>query len=189
MTRSSAQRCSPPPSRRRRALSCLKGDEPGPCRGARGFTLIELTVILLVIGILSVVAYARLDGATVLAQRSEYDAVRSALQFARKSAVAKRRYVCVQVAPASVTLTVDGNPPESTSPAFSGACPFGTALPLPNPDSGCAGTNVVCLKKTSLSSSASTFQFDAQGRTASGVSLTVSGYPAVNVEAETGLVY
>jgi MSHA pilin protein MshC len=162
-------------------------------RRSRGFTLVELVVVLLLIGILSVVAFARMDSWRVFAERSEYDKVRSALQFARKSAVAKRRYVCVQAAATTLTLTVDGNPPEATSPAFSGTCPFGTALPLPQPeavDPPCTGAvNVVCLKRTSLTSSAGSFQFDAQGRAAATVTLTVTASPAITVEAETGLVY
>jgi MSHA pilin protein MshC len=155
----------------------------------RGFSLVELVVILLLIGILSVAAYARLDSSKVFGERTEYDMVRAALQFARKQAVAKRRYVCVQAAASGLTLTVDGNAPESTSPPFSGSCPFATSLPLPQPDSRCAATNVLCLRNTSLASSAASFQFDAQGRAASSVTLTVSGYPAVTIEAETGLVY
>jgi MSHA pilin protein MshC len=155
----------------------------------RGFTLVELTVILLLIGILSVAAIARMDSMRTFEERSEYDTVRSALQQARKAAIAKRRYVCVQTSASALTLTIDANPPESTSPAFTGMCPFATALPLPQPDSRCAAANVVCLRRTSLTATAATFQFDALGRAAASVSLTVTGYPALSVEAETGLVY
>jgi MSHA pilin protein MshC len=162
---------------------------PGGRRRSRAFTLTELITILLVIGILAVAAVARMDSMRVFGERTEYDTVRSALQFARKSAVAKRRYVCVQTAPGALTVTVDANPPESTSPPFSSACPFGTALPLPQPDSSCGAANVVCVRNTSLSASAATFQFDPLGRAAASVNVTVSGYAPIIIEAETGLVY
>jgi MSHA pilin protein MshC len=164
-----------------------------PARRGRGFTLVELVVILLLIGILSVAAYARLDSSKVFAERTEYDMVRSTLQYARKSAIAKRRYVCVQVASSGLTLSADGNPPESTAANLTDPCsfpaaPFTAALPLPQPDSRCAAANLLCLSNTSLASSASSFTFDPQGR-AVAVSIVVSGYPAITVEAETGLVY
>jgi MSHA pilin protein MshC len=158
-------------------------------RSTAAFTLTELVVVLLVIGILAVAAVARMDSMRVFGERTEYDTVRSALQFARKSAVAKRRYVCVQAAPGGLTLTVDANPPESISPPFSAACPFATALPLPQPDSSCAAVNVVCVRNTSLSPSAGTFQFDPLGRAAATVNVSVSGYAPITIEAETGLVY
>jgi MSHA pilin protein MshC len=161
---------------------------PGAVRRARGFTLTELVTILLVIGILAVAAVARMDSMRVFGERTEYDTIRSALQSARKSAVAKRRYVCVQAAASGLTLTVDANPPESTAPPFSAACPFPTALPLPQPDSDCAA-NAVCLGNTSLTASTGTFQFDPLGRAAASVILTVSGYAPITIEAETGLVY
>lgn len=160
-----------------------------PARRPRAFTLTELTVVLLLIGILAVAAYARMDSMRVFGERTEYDAVRSALQFARKQAIAKRRYVCVQTAPSGLTLTLDTNAPEATSPAFSAACPFGAALPLPQADGSCGASNVQCLSNTSLTASAAAFQFDALGRAAATVTVTVSGYPPVTIEAETGLVY
>jgi MSHA pilin protein MshC len=182
---------------RQRSLTTHRRDERGRSRAlagkavssaARGFTLTELVVILLLIGILAVAAFARMDSMRVFGQRSEYDSVRSALQFARKQAIAKRRYVCVQTAANGLTLTLDIAAPEATSPAFSGSCPFGAALDLPQAGSGCAA-NALCLTETSLTASAAAFQFDALGRAAATVTVTVSGYPPVTVEGETGLVY
>jgi hypothetical protein len=89
-----------------------------------------------------------------------------------------------------VTLTVDGNPPESTATPFGGTCPFATALPLPTPDKDCNGsTNQTCVKTIALSSSAGTFQFDPLGRASTTVTITVAGFPSVKVESETGLVH
>ena len=174
---------------------------PARLRCARGFSLVELVVILLLIGILSVAAIARTDSMRVFDERSDYDMVRSALQHARKAAIAKRRYVCVETSASGLTLTVDTNPPEATTPAFDGDCPFGAPLPLPQPDTRdlpcpVSASNVLCLSSSSLSASIQAFQFDALGRAAASVTVTlssatppVSSYPPIHVEAETGLVY
>jgi MSHA pilin protein MshC len=179
----SNSRCPHDPAR------ATSADCAGAALGIRGFSLIELIVILVLIGILAVAAIARMDSSTVFAERTEYDMVRAAVQYARKAAIAQRRYVCVQAAAGGLTLTVDPAAPEATAPPFSGACPFAAALPLPQPDTRCPTANVACLAHTSLTSSAPAFQFDAQGRAAAGVTLTVTGYAPINIEAETGLVH
>ena len=78
----------------------------------RGFTLTELIVTLVVIGILAVFLAPKLGGMTVVRQRTEYDKVLSAIAYARKAAIGKRRYACVSVSSTVVTLTIDPNPPE-----------------------------------------------------------------------------
>lgn len=157
-------------------------------RTRAGFTLTELVMTLLVLGILAVFAVAKLSNMSALQQRTEYDKVVSAIEYARKSAVALRRYVCVSVSATAVSLTVDPNPPESTATPFGGTCPFANALTLPAPDASCAA-NQTCAKKTSFSSTSATFQFDPRGRAAAQVVVTVSGFPAITVEAETGYVH
>ena len=153
-----------------------------------GFTLVELVVTLLVLGILAILAVAKFSNMSVIQQRTEYDKVISAIQYARKSAVAQRRYVCVSVSATAVSLTVDPNPPESTATPFGGTCPFSNALTLPAPDASCAA-NQTCAKTTSFSATSATFQFDPRGRAAGQVVVTVSGFPAITVEAETGYVH
>lgn len=144
---------------------------------------------LLVIAILAVVALPKLSNMSVVQQRSEYDKIVSALQYARKSAVAQRRYVCVSVSATAVSLTVDPNPPEATANPFGGTCPFANALTLPSSDSSCAASNQSCVKSTSISSTSSPFQFDPRGRASGQVVVTVTGFPAITVEGETGYVH
>ena len=164
---------------------------PSPSRRSRaaGFTLVELVVTLLLTAILAVVVIPRLTNMDALRQRAEYDKVFSAIEYARKAAIAKRRYACVSLSASQVSLTVDANPPEATATPFGGTCPFATALVLPSPDSSCAGSNQTCLKTTSISSTSNAFQFDARGRASATVVVTVSGYPSFTVEAETGYVH
>jgi prepilin-type N-terminal cleavage/methylation domain-containing protein len=161
-----------------------------PPPASAGFTFTELIVVLLVIGILAAVAIAKLSNINVVQQRTEYDKVISALQYARASAIAQRRYACVGITVNAVSLTLDPNPPESTATPFGGTCPFATALALPSPDPtpACA-SNQTCVKNTSITSTSASFQFDPRGRAPAQVVITVSGFPAITVEGETGYVH
>jgi len=159
---------------------------PSDCRG---FTLAELIVTLVLIGILAVFVAPRFAGMSVIRERGEYDKVLAAITYARKAAIAKRRYACVSIASTIVTLTIDTNPPESTATPFGGTCPFGTALDLPSKDQDCSASNQTCLKYSSISSAPSTFQFDALGRASTTVTITMSGLPPITVEGETGYVH
>jgi MSHA pilin protein MshC len=155
----------------------------------RGFTLTELIVTLIVIGVLAVFVVPKLDGMSAMRQRTEYDKVVSAIAYARKAAVARRRYACVSVAGAAVTLTIDSNPPESTSTPFGGLCPFSTALDLAARDKDCSASNQTCLKYASMSATPSTFQFDPLGRASATVSISMPGFSPIKVEGETGYVH
>ena len=156
---------------------------------SRGFTLTELIATLLIVGILAIFAAARMDSINVVKQRTEYDRVLSALSYGRRAAISTRRYVCVVVASATVTFTVDPNPPESTATPFGGSCPFTTPLNLSAPDKDCPAVNQTCVSKTSISSTAGSFQFDPLGRASTAVTVTVSGFSPIKVEAETGYVH
>lgn len=64
-----------------------------------GFTTIELITSLVIIGIVAVVAIPRMNNTDAFKERSFHDALRSALDYARKSAVAARRYTCAVLTP------------------------------------------------------------------------------------------
>jgi MSHA pilin protein MshC len=157
-------------------------------RTHRGFTFTELVVVLLVIGILAVVAFASLRNMSAFQERGEYDEVLSAVQYARKSAIARRRHVCVSVASNNLSLTISPTGPEVTGALGNGACPLGNPLPLPGPDASCGTANQTCLQATSIASAPASFVFDPLGGTPSTVTLTVSGFSPITVEAETGHV-
>jgi MSHA pilin protein MshC len=155
----------------------------------RGFTVTELIVTLVLVGVLAVFVAPKFSGISVVRERSEYDKVLSAIAYARKAAVAKRRYACVSVSSTVVSLTIDTGPPESTATPFGGTCPFGTALDLPSADKDCSASNETCLKHSTISSVPGTFQFDALGRASATVTITMAGYPPITVEGETGHVH
>jgi prepilin-type N-terminal cleavage/methylation domain-containing protein len=158
------------------------------CR-ERGFTLTEMVVTIAILGVLGALLLPNLVGVSVVQQRAEYDKLTFTLQYARQAAVAKRRYACVALSGTAATLTIDANPPESTATPFGGTCPFASALALPSADNACASSNQTCLKNISMSASASSFQFDPLGRASTNVTITVSGFPTLRVESETGLVH
>jgi MSHA pilin protein MshC len=65
--------------------------------GQRGFSLVELVVIIVVTVILAVIALPRLLDFSTFKEVGFYDSVKASVQYARKLAVASRRYVCVNV--------------------------------------------------------------------------------------------
>lgn len=149
----------------------------------RGFTIIELVVVIVVVGILAVTVLPRFANKSDFDQAGFRDQVVSVLQFSRKIAIAQRRAVCVAVDASGLTVTVDQDVPETP---FS-ACD--AALPLPGSKSGC-GANKVCPPSgVALTSSTSSFRFDSLGRALpAGATLTIGGVN-VTVEQETGYVH
>ena len=63
--------------------------------GSRGFTLIELTVVIVLVAILAIVAMARLTGVDSFQVQGFADSARSTVRFAQKVAVAQRLVVVV----------------------------------------------------------------------------------------------
>lgn len=156
-----------------------------------GFTLVELVVVLILVGVLAVVAMPRFRGVASFNTMGFTDRVMESLRYAQKQAIAKRRNVCVAFASAAVSFTF-------ASTAGS-ASPCNTAL------TGPAGQNPFSIAPENKS--VVTFAtvppgitFDALGRpivTATGLPLaaaqiiTVSGDTArvFSVEPETGYVH
>ncbi len=147
---------------------------------ARGFTLIELIMVIVMLGVLAVFAAPRMFNSGDFYARGFHDETLSLLRYAQKAAIAQRRTVCVNLNANGVTLNIF-----SANPAV-GACSAAPTLTLPNTPRGGTG-----LWATVASVTLTTFQFTPLGSTnqAANVIITIDGSSAITVEAETGYVH
>lgn len=97
-------------------------------RQHRGFTLVELIVTMIILGILAVVAMPRFADRLSFETRGFVDQTVATLQYARKMAVASGRNVCVSASSGGNTLTMT----MATARGQSGNCTSaGTAVSSP----------------------------------------------------------
>lgn len=75
------------------------------CRCQQGFTLVELVMVLVMLGVLAVFAAPRVFNRGDFEARGFHDQILSTLRYAQKTAIAQRRVVCVAFTATSVTLT------------------------------------------------------------------------------------
>ncbi len=154
---------------------------PAGRRGSPGFTMIELVVTMVIIGILAIAVLPRMDLLRGYDEIGFRDRVRTALEFARKSAVAQRRYARVTVAGSTLTAHIASGIPEGPT-----AATFDRDLVLPGEnDNQLDPPGGVTLTPNA------TVIFDPLGRIQSAATLTftVSGAGNITVEAETGYVH
>jgi MSHA pilin protein MshC len=142
----------------------------------RGFTLVELVMVMLITGVLAAVAIPAMFSRLTFDTRGFADQVRAALQYAQKVAVAQRRNVCATVATSSIALT--------QGTAAGAAC----TAPVLNISTG---SSFVLNAPSGVSfGGAVTITFDALGQAASAATVTVTGDQSIPiyVEAVTGYV-
>lgn len=127
-----------------------------------GFTLIELIMTMVIVGIISVVAAPRFLDTNVFRDRGTADQVRAALRYGQKVAIAQRR---------DVTVTISSAP--------TSAC-----------DTTLTGGNVSCViddKVVVVPGLPRTYTFNGLGQPGAANLITV-GATAINITAETGYV-
>jgi len=155
-------------------------------KNQRGFTLVELITVIVILGIISAVAVPRFFDSNTFQSRGFYDQVISTLRYAQKTAIAQHRFVCVAFTTSSITLTYDPTPPSAAHVAAT--CP---GLDLTSP-TGQIPYRVTSPTANVTLSGYSDFNFNALGKPSAAQSnITVSGYSAtpVAVAAETGYVH
>jgi MSHA pilin protein MshC len=167
-------------------------ENPGECPGcsiwpgyslkAKGFTIIELVVVLVLIGILSVTVLPRFTGSSGLEDRGFRDRTIAALRYAQKSAIASRRTVCV-------TFAASLRQVNFRKSSANGASDCSTGAALTGPD----GNDLVVTATggAHFTAQPTDIVFDAGGRPGTGALIGVYGLDpalAISVEAETGYV-
>jgi len=152
-------------------------------RAARGFTLIEAVMVIVILGVLAVMAVPRFLGRSAFDERGYLDELKAATRHAQRLAIATGCDVRVSIDPGGYALETRGG--GCTSGAFSVAVDHPAkpgAFSAPPPASVSIGATV-------------SFHFDKIGRPrdaggtllGAAVQVPVGGYQ-LTVEPETGLV-
>jgi len=148
-----------------------------------GFTLIEVIMVIVILGILSITALPKFFQKSTFAEHAFFTDTLNAVRYAQKLAVATGCKVKVAISSDSYTLTRQGN-------SSSGSCPGGStySLAVPHPSSGSSSYSG-SEPGITLTSSVSAIIFNPLGTASTDAALTVGGVRTINVIASTGFVY
>lgn len=141
-----------------------------------GFSLVELVVVILVLGILAAVAVPVFFDLDDYRERSAYDETAGALRYAQKLAVGSGCEVRVVISPNGYQLQQRGG-----VIAAGAACPTGTFADL-------SGFPITAASFSDVSLTPVTLTFDAMGRCSSNATITVGTTQTISVVAATGVV-
>ena len=171
-----------------RLSAAPRSREWGGARGGwrartHGFTLIELIMVIVMLGVLAVFAAPRMFNRNDFEARGFHDQTLGVLRFAQKTAIAQRRSVCVAFTPNSLTLTIaNAEGIAACTVALNGPTGLATLTAPPN--------------VSYVLPVPGAFRFDGLGQPLTGISTAaprtinvVNATRTINVEAATGYVH
>jgi MSHA pilin protein MshC len=140
----------------------------------RGFTVIELLVVMALSAVLAALAIPRLTDRTALQERGARDQLRTMIAHSRRIAMTQQREVCVLVNPAQVRAVY----------FTAGACQ--PATPLRDPAGG--GAYQLVMPPGTVLGGAALLRFNSRGQPVPALDQTITvGTLPVVVFRETGL--
>jgi MSHA pilin protein MshC len=151
----------------------------------RGFTLVELVMVMVITGVLAVAVIPRFFNRQDFQDKGFYDETLAVLRYGQKAAIAQRRTVCVTFTGNTVSLAI-------ASAANSGNC--NTALASPT---GASSFVVTGRGTAAFSIAPVNFKFNSLGEPLAAddtlltakKTITVTRVGDIQVEAETGYVH
>lgn len=121
----------------------------------RGFTLLELIVVMVLLGILSIYAAPRLSNTSDFDAFGFHGETLAYLRYAQKTAIAQRRTVCVAFASSSVTLSIASS---------SGSYDCAAAGDLTGPRGERAPVTLIARSGVTFAATPISFNFDGLGQ-------------------------
>ncbi len=148
----------------------------------RGFTLVELVMVMVVGAVLAVFAAPRMLGIADFNARGFHDETTALLRYAQKAAIAQRRAVCVVFGGAGAVLRIDADRDAATGAS-------GCEADLTGPRGDTPGS-ITARGAVQYVGTPAPVVFDGLGTPAAAVTIQVSGASRqVTVEGTTGYVH
>lgn len=146
---------------------------------ARGFTLIELVMVIVVLGILSVVVMPKMFNRTDFEKRGYGDELMQATRYAQKLAIASGCEVRITINASNFTLAQ----PANAAQCGSGAINWSTPVSLPGKASPYNAPSGV-----TVTSGTGSIVFSPAGLASAAASIKINGTNTLQIHAATGYV-
>lgn len=153
-------------------------------RRPRGFTLVELIGVLILLGIVMVAVMPRMSAVSDLRQEAWRDQVLAALRHAQSTAITRRRLVCVYLETSSVVVAIARRHP---------ATDCDEKLPGPDGDGAWARDSLSIATESSVGNTLyvqpdGRFSADAEGVKSDVFEVRVGSTEGIRIDGGSGLV-